>query len=140
MLLKYYPEYFKDIPWNRYNLPIKGRIYKNNKNNINDLLEKIDNSKFLSSKWKKSIKKRLNIYNMFYKRTFHVFQKELSSDKNLEFVKEKYINDNSLLKKYVNNDSWKEIIDFVDKKRSWKIALVLTAEFYLRLLKKRNFL
>ena len=69
LLLKFYPEYYNDIPWNRYNLPIQGRIYKNNKKNINALMEKIENLNFLSKKRKNSIKKRININNLIYKRT-----------------------------------------------------------------------
>lgn len=137
LLLKFYPEYYNDIPWNKYNLPIQGRIYKNNKKNINALMEKIENLNFLSKKRKNSIKKRININNLIYKHTFHVYDKELSNDLNIKYIKENYINSNSILKNYVSYSSWKDIEKFVEHKNAWKIALILTAEFYLRSFSKK---
>lgn len=100
-------------------------------------MEKIENLNFLSKKQKNSIKKRININNLIYKRTFHVYDKELSNDLNIKYIKENYINSNSILKNYVSYSSWKDIEKFVEHKNAWKIALILTAEFYLRSFSKK---
>lgn len=136
MLLKYYPDYFKNIPWNRNDRPIQGKIYKNNKFNINWLIEKVENCSFLSSKWKKSILKRINYHKWFTKRTFHVFQEELTKDKNLSITIDLY--NNSIIKNFISRTSWNEVLDNIKAKDTWKIVLFLTAEFYFRYLNDKK--
>ena len=140
MLLKYYPEYFKNIPWNRNNLPIQGKIYRNNKGNINALIEKISKLRFLSPKWKNSIIKRINLNNILYLKTFQTFTKELTCNKNLKLIKKEYINNDSLLKQYVSNEVWQNILEYLSNKNAWKISLILTVEFYLRTLRDKKYI
>lgn len=140
MLLKYYNEYYKNIPWTANNLPIQGKLYKNNKFNINMLREKVINSTLLSKKWKRSILKRINIYNLIYKPTFHVFQEELAKDENINLIKEKYINERSLCMKYLSKETIDVINNSIKYKNTWQLALILTYEFYLRDLEKRGYL
>lgn len=136
MLLKFYPDYFKKIPWNRYNRPIQGKIYKNNRFNINWLMGKIERCSFLSRKWKKSILKRINYHEWFAKKTFHVFQKELIKKENLKEIEEMY--NHSVIKELFSKESWKEIGENITNKNAWKIALFVTAELYFRKLKEKK--
>ena len=138
MLLKYYPEYFKKIPWNRYNRPIQGKIYKNNKYNLNWVIEKIEKCRWLGKKLKHSILKRINYHTWFNKKTFHVFQTELSKNENIQLIKDKYYNNSSLVKKYVSEQGWKKIGNYIENKYAWKISIFLTVEFYLRYLENKK--
>lgn len=140
MLLKYYNEYFKSLPWNRNNLPIRGKIYHNNKLNINYVIDIINNSKILSKKWKKSILKRININNFKYRKTFHVFNIELSKSENINHIREKYLNTASLLNDYISPDIFAESEIAIANLNTWKIAIFLTVEFYLRNLKNKNYI
>ena len=140
MLLKYYNKYFKSLPWNRNNLPIRGKIYLNNKFNINYVIDKINNSKILNKKWKKSILKRINLNNFRYRKTFHIFDIELSKNTNISYIKENYLNANSLLNNYVSPDIFTESQLALENLNTWKIAIFLTIEFYLRNLKNRNYI
>ena len=140
MLLKYYGKYFKTLPWNRDNLPIRGKIYRNNELNINYVIDKINNSKILNKKWKNSILKRINFNNFRYKKTFHIYNTELSKSKNIDNIKQNYLNKNSLLIDYISPDVFTECELALKNLNTWKIAVFLTIEFYLRNLKSRNYI
>jgi asparagine synthase (glutamine-hydrolysing) len=138
MLLKFYPKYFKKIPWNRNNRPIQGRIYRNNQFNLNWWIEKIGQCSFLSSKHKKSILKRINYNEWFAEKTFHIYEEELLRQENYAKIIDIY--DKAVIKQYFTKNAWVEIGEAIRKKHVWKMALFLTAEFYFRNLIDRRIL
>lgn len=138
MLLKYYPKYYEKIPWNRIDLPIQGRIYKNDRYNMNWLFKKIDKSPILTYKTKKSLKKRINYHKWFVRPTFHVFNEELKKERNIQFVTNLY--NNSLIRQYFTPESWLAVGKGIENKDTWFMAKFLTVELYFRGLLEQNFM
>lgn len=88
----------------------------------------------------KSILKRINLNNFIYRGTFHIFNIELSKSANINHIKENYLNTNSLLNNYISPDIFAESELALANLNTWKIAIFLTIEFYLRNLKNRNYI
>lgn len=137
MLLKYYPDFYKRIAWNRNNLPIKGKIYKNNKNNINGVIEKINNSKILSKKWKNSIIKRVIKFYKYerYKRGFFNYSKVMSEKSFTDKLKT-YFNPQMLCKKFMDKDLYEKVIHNTSELDFYTLYNILTMEIYLRQVKQ----
>lgn len=138
MLLKYYPEFYENIVWNKNNLPIRGKIYKNDKKNINGNIKRINWFKILPKKYRKRLVKRLIKRSKYgkYNKSFFDYKKALN-DKGVVDKFSYYLNTNTLCKKYVDKDMFQNILTCIqnnqlDKLDFKNVYKILTMEIYLR--------
>ena len=138
MCLKFYAPYFKSIPWNRTNLPIQGRLYRNTSSLLPRMMESIKGCKFISPKLKKSLLKRINYHTWFSQKTFHVFERELLKGKNAMVVLDVF--NDSTINGLLSNESRLAVYDTIIHKDAFRTSLFLTTEFYFAGLKKMGLL